>query len=71
MLTLAEKDALWKKASGDFPMDSMLRELHFIRELMESLRTRAKEPKTYRELGLLAREEYSEWLRSHPELQPT
>jgi hypothetical protein len=69
MLTVAEKDALWKKASRDFPLDSMLRELHFIRELMDSLRTRTKEPKSYRDLGVLAREEYLEWLKSHPELE--
>ena len=69
MLTLAEKDAIWKKASRDFPLDSMLRELHFIRELMDSLRTRTKEPKSYRDLGVLAREEYLEWLKSHPEIQ--
>ena len=69
MLTLAEKDAIWKKATRDFPLDSMLRELHFIRELMDSLRTRTKEPKSYRDLGVLAREEYLEWLKSHPEIQ--
>jgi hypothetical protein len=69
MLTLAEKDAFWRKASRDFPLDSMLRELHFIRELMEALRERSKEPKSYRDLGVLARDEYLEWLKSHPEIQ--
>ncbi len=69
MLTLAEKDAMWRKVSRDFPTDPMLRELHFIRELMDSLRTRTKVPKSYRDLGVMAREEYQEWLKSHPELQ--
>jgi len=69
MLTLAEKDAFWKKASREFPLDPMLRELHFIRELMEALRDRSSEPKSYRDLGVLAREEYLEWLKSHPEIQ--
>lgn len=69
MLTLTEKEELWEMVSKEFPSDAMLRDLHFIRALMTSLKNKLKQPKTYRELSLMAREEFAEWLRRHPEFQ--
>ncbi|MFQ6128843.1 MAG: hypothetical protein ACE5QW_08095 [Thermoplasmata archaeon] len=67
MITLEEKEKMWKKVSEEFPSDAMLRDLHFIRELMAAIKRR-KKSRTYEDLGLLAREEFLSWLEAHPEL---
>lgn len=67
MLTLEEKEVLWQRVSKEFPSDQMLKDLHFIRELMTALRKKVKGAKSYRELSLMAREEFVEWLKVHPE----
>jgi hypothetical protein len=59
------KEKMWKRVSKEFPSDPMLRDLHFIRELMCALRK--NNDKSYKDLGLLAREEFIEWLKIHPE----
>jgi hypothetical protein len=45
----------------------MLRDLHFGRELMMVLKEKVGGSKSYRELSLIAREEFVEWLKVHPE----
>ena len=67
MLTAEKKKVLWEKASNEFPSDTMLRNLHFIRELMSTIKKREQYKKNYRAIALLARQEFSEWLKIHPE----
>lgn len=68
MLTLDEKQSLWQMVTDEFPSDPMMRDLHFIRALLVVLREKQNEPKSYRDLGVLAREEFSSWLKAHPEI---
>lgn len=58
-----EKGRMWKRVSKEFPSDAMLRDLHFIRELMSALKK-----KGLKDLGVAAREEFRSWLEAHPEL---
>lgn len=69
MIPIEEKEKLWEKVSKEFPSDPMLRDLHFIRELMTALRK--KEKRGYRDLGLLTRKELIEWFKVHPEFAST
>lgn len=69
MITLEEKEKMWQNVLKEFPSDPMLRDLHFIRELMNAIRKRMREVGSYREIGLIARKEFTEWLRVHPELE--
>ncbi|MEM2959792.1 MAG: hypothetical protein Q6366_010505 [Candidatus Freyarchaeota archaeon] len=65
MIPVEEKKRMWKKASKDFPSDPMMRDLHFIRELIFALKKK-EEGKTYTELSEIAREEFIDWLKVHP-----
>ena len=67
MITLEEKDKMWQNVLKKFPSDPMLRDLHFIRELMDVIEKRVKDVTNYRERGLIARKEFVEWLKAHPE----
>jgi hypothetical protein len=68
MITLEEKEKMWQDVLKEFPSDPMLRDLHFIRELMSVIRNRVKKVTNYKEIGLIARKEFAEWLKVHPEL---
>lgn len=68
IVSTEEKEVLWNKVLKEFPSDIMMRDLHFIRELIFALKKK-EEGKTYTELSEIAREEFIEWLRSHPELR--
>jgi len=68
MITVEEKEEMWKKVLKDFPSDPMMRDLHFIRELMFALKRKEKE-KTYMELSEIAREEFIDWLKVHPKAE--
>ena len=68
MITLKEKEKMWQDVLKEFPSDPMLRDLHFIRELMDVIGKRVKDVTGYREIGLIARKEFAEWLKAHPEL---
>ena len=68
MITLEEKETLWRNVLKEFPSDLMLRDIHFTRELMTAIRKRAEKVVSYREIGLIARKEFAEWLKAHPEL---
>lgn len=67
MIDLKEKEKIWQRVSKEFPLDPMLRDLHFIRELMDAIEKTSKEPRTIKELSLLVREEFAEWLKIHPD----
>ncbi|MGQ9625791.1 MAG: hypothetical protein ACUVV0_02685 [Anaerolineae bacterium] len=62
MIPIEEKEKMWKKVLKEFPSDPMMRNLHFIRELLFALKKK-EERKTYMELGEMAREEFLEWLK--------
>ena len=64
MIPMKEKEEMWAKVSKEFPSDPMLRDLHFIRELLFALKKRGGE-KSFTELGEVAREEFIEWLRAY------
>ena len=66
MLPHKEKKKIWEKVCKTFPNDHMMRDLHFIRELMSALRK--NERVNYKDLGLLVREEFTNWLKSHPDI---
>ena len=68
MVTLEEKETLWRNVLKEFPADPMIGYLHFIRELVTVIRKRTKKVMSYREIGLIARKELAEWLKAHPEL---
>ncbi len=68
IVSTEEKEVLWNKVLREFPSDIMMRDLHFIRELIFALKKK-EEGKTYTELSEIAREEFIEWLKSHPELR--
>jgi len=68
MITLEEKEKMWQDVVKEFPSDLMLREIHFIRELMNVIGKRVKDATSYRERGLIARKEFAELLTAHPEL---
>ena len=68
MITLEEKETLWRNVLKEFPADPMLRYLHFIRELMTVIRRRTEKVMSYKGIGLIARKELAEWLKAHPEL---
>ncbi|MEA1864138.1 MAG: hypothetical protein U9N46_02900 [Euryarchaeota archaeon] len=53
----------------EFPSDPMLRDIHFIRELMDIIGKRAQDVPSYRERGFIARKEFTELLKAHPELE--
>ena len=65
MLSLEKKEALWKKVLSEFPSDAMMRELHFVRAVMEELKHGTVAPASYRELGITAREEIGDWFAAH------
>lgn len=65
MLSQEKKDALWKKVSSEFPSDAMMRELHFIRAVMDELKRGTFSPVSYRELGITARNEIADWFVMH------
>lgn len=67
MIEVKEKEELWLRVSKEFPSDPMLRDLHFIRELMDAIERRLEEPKTIDEISYLVRKEFAEWLKIHPE----
>lgn len=64
MIPVEEKEEMWKKVLKDFPSDPMMRDLHFIRELIFALKRKEK-GKTYMELSEIAREEFIDWLKVH------
>ncbi len=68
IVSTEEKEVLWNKVLKEFPSDIMMRDLHFIRELIFALKKK-EEGKTYTELSEIAREEFIEWLKSHPEVK--
>ncbi len=68
MITLEEKERMWRDVVKEFPSDPMLRDIHFIRELMTVIGKRMKDTTSYRARGLIARKEFAEWLKVHPEL---
>lgn len=70
MITVEEKEEMWKKVLKEFPSDPMMRDLHFIRELIFALKREEKE-KTYIELSEIAREEFIDWLKVHPKVERT
>ncbi|NVM05045.1 MAG: hypothetical protein HWN67_22170 [Candidatus Helarchaeota archaeon] len=67
MITIEEKEKIWNSVSIEFSDDEMLRDLHFIRELMEIIRRDIDKPKSIKEIGILVREEFKKWLEIHPE----
>jgi hypothetical protein len=62
MIPKAEKDRIWQQVSKEFPYDPGLRDIHFIRQLMVLIRKKLGTNRTFREIGLMAREEFAEWL---------
>ena len=71
MITIKEKEKIWKKVSEEFPSDLMMRDLHFIRELIFVLKKKG-EGKTFTELSEIARNEFIEfieWLKIYPEFK--
>lgn len=68
MIPMEEKEEMWEKALKDFPSDSMMRDLHFIGELIFALKKKEK-GKTYLELSEIAREEFIDWLKAHPKVE--
>jgi len=68
IVSTEEKEVLWNKVLREFSSDIMMRDLHFIRELLFALKKK-EEGKTYTELSEIAREEFIEWLKSHPEIR--
>ncbi|MBM3211543.1 hypothetical protein FJZ33_04930 [Candidatus Poribacteria bacterium] len=68
IVSAEEKEILWNKVLRDFPSDTMMRDLHFIRELIFALKEKEKD-KTYKELSEMARKEFIEWLKFHPEVK--
>ena len=66
MLPFKEKKKIWGNVCKEFPNDQMMRNLHFIRELMSALRKNKKA--NYKDIGLLVREEFTDWLKSHPDV---
>jgi|GEM_PF-2749949 len=66
MISVEEKEEMWKKVMKDFPSDPMMRDLHFIRELIFALKKKKEKGKTYLELSEIAREEFIDWLKVHP-----
>ncbi len=69
MLTEKEKEEIWNAVSKEFSSDVMLRDLHFIRGLITALKKKMGTPKTGREISLIAREEFIEWLKLHPQYE--
>ncbi|MHA1341229.1 MAG: hypothetical protein ACTSR3_02640 [Candidatus Helarchaeota archaeon] len=67
MISNEEKKKIWKKVSLEFSDDEMLRDLHFIRELIEIIHRKRETTKSIREIGRLARIEFKKWLDIHPE----
>ncbi|MGQ9723332.1 MAG: hypothetical protein ACUVXA_18670 [Candidatus Jordarchaeum sp.] len=57
MIPVEEKEKMQKRALKNFPSDPMMRDLHFIRELIFALKKKEEE-KTYTELGAIARDEF-------------
>lgn len=68
ILSTEEKEVLWNKVLREFPSDIMMRDLHFTSELIFALKKK-EEGKTYTELSEIAREEFIEWLKFHPEIK--
>jgi len=68
MIDLEEKKKIWKQVSGEFPTDTMLRDLHFIRTLMDAIERTSTKTISIKELGFLARKEFQEWLERYPEM---
>lgn len=70
MIPVEEKEEMWEKVLKDFPSDPMMRDLHFIRELISALKKK-DQGKTYMELGEIARKEVIDWLKVHPKMERT
>jgi hypothetical protein len=68
MIPIEEKEKMWKKVLKDFPTDPMMRDLHFIRELIFALK-REEKGKTYIELSEIARKEFIDWLKVHSKVE--
>ena len=68
IVSAEEKEVLWNKVLREFPSDIMMRDLHFVRELIFALKKK-EAGKTFTELSEIAREEFIEWLNSHPEVK--
>jgi len=68
MISVEEKEKMWEKVLKDFPADPMMRDLHFIRELIFALKRKLK-GKTYMELSEIARKEFIDWLKVPPEVE--
>ena len=67
MIPIKEKEEMWKKVSKEFPSDPIIRDLHFIRELIFLLKKK-EEDKTFTELSEIARDEFVEWLKVYSKL---
>lgn len=67
MIPIKEKKEMWKKVSKEFPSDPMMRDLHFIRELIFLLKKK-EQGKAFMELSEIARDEFVEWLKIYPKL---
>jgi len=68
MITLEEKEKMWQNVLKESPSDPMLRDIHFIRELMSVIRKRVKNVTIIGRSGMIARKEFAGWLKAHPEL---
>ncbi len=68
MITLEEKEKMWQNVLKESPSDPMLRDIHFIRELMVVIRKRVKNVTIIGRLGMIARKEFAGWLKAHLEL---
>ena len=65
MLTNDEKLKMWESVCLEFPHDEMMRDIHFVRELIAALRK--KEPhRSYAELGDEVEKEMAEWSPPEP-----
>lgn len=68
MLSYEEKKMIWNKVYEEFEDDPMLRDLHFIRALMESIRQKQRKKISYKQPGDEARVEFEDWLNKNPDL---
>jgi DNA-binding sugar fermentation-stimulating protein len=69
LIEMEVKKKLWEKVCNEFPDDPMLRDLHFIRELMDIVEVKSKTPIEHKELSKVVRKEFKEWLDAHPEFK--
>jgi len=67
-IALEEKETLWGNVLKEFPSDPLLRDLHFAKELITAITKRAEKVMSCRNICLIARKEFAEWLKANPEL---